>query len=74
MSQPQGQLEAPTDRNPEESTVDMRAVAAHAAVRKLLDLLVSKNVITSDEAYAVLQEGADIAQNSIAEIQAETTD
>jgi polyhydroxyalkanoate synthesis regulator phasin len=57
-----------------EDTVTLRGVAAHAAMRNLLDLLVQKGVLTSDEAFRVLEQGADDAQQSLPEIQNETPD
>ncbi|WP_027480851.1 hypothetical protein [Deinococcus pimensis] len=57
-----------------DDTVSLRAVAAHNSMRKLLDLLVEKGVISREEAFRVLSEGADDAQKSLPEIQNETPD
>ena len=49
----------------------LRAVATHKAMKALLDLLVEKGVLTRDEAFRVLESGADDAQENLDEIQNE---
>lgn len=50
-------------------TLGQQAVAANASMKKLLDLLVDKGVLTKEEAFSVLAEGADTAQEKLDEIQ-----
>lgn len=54
-----------------DDTSSLRAVAAYDAVKKLLDVLTQKGVLTREEAFAVLSESADEAQQNLTEIQAE---
>ncbi|PYE56295.1 hypothetical protein [Deinococcus yavapaiensis] len=52
-------------------TLGQQAVAANASMKKLLDLLVAKGVLSKEEAFSVLAEGADSAQDRLDEIQTE---
>lgn len=54
-----------------DETTSLRAVAAFESVKKLLDLLQEKGVITREEAFQVLEAGADDAQDNLAAIQNE---
>lgn len=55
-------------------TFELRALAAHTSIKKLLDLLQSKGVITSGEAFSVLEEAADEAAENREEVLNESVD
>lgn len=52
-------------------TLGQKAVAANVSMKKLLDLLVEKGVLSKEDAFSVLAEGADTAQDQLDEIQTE---
>lgn len=58
----------------ETSAIGLRAARADAALKKLLRLLEAKGVISGDEAYSVLEEGADEAQDNLGALQSEPDD